>query len=122
VQARYLAIDVRTASPAALVSRLLARAVQSARDARGDPAGALRGRHLARALDILSELRRALDFEAGGEIAHNLDRLYAFAAERFVRAGLPGASGEIDEALQALEPIAEAYGELSRGAAAEAQP
>ncbi len=122
MESRYLSIDVRTAPPGALVSRLLARAVQSARDAQHAPAGADRTRRLARSLDILSELRRSLNFEAGGEIARNLDRLYEFAAERLVRAGVSGADREIEEALKALEPIAEAFGEISSSARLEAQP
>jgi flagellar protein FliS len=122
VENRYLATDIATARPEQLVSRLLARALQSARDARTAPAGPERSRRLTRSLDILAELRNALDFAAGGEIAQNLDRLYEFAAQRLVNAGLPGAASEIDEALAAIEPIAEAYARLASGEATEARP
>lgn len=105
----YLATDIATSRPEQLVSRLLARALQSARDAREAPAGPERSRRLMRSLDILAELRGALDFTLGGEIAQNLDRLYEFAAERLVCAGLPGAATEIDEALAVLAPIADAF-------------
>ncbi len=113
---RYLATDLATASPEAIVSRLLSRAVQSARDARSSPPGAERTRLLKRSLDILAELRRALDFARGGEIAFNLERLYEFATERLLRAGVSSAAQEIDDALGALMPIAEAFSDIAHGA------
>jgi flagellar protein FliS len=122
VQGRYLTIDVGTASPEAIVTRLLARAVQSARDAREAPAGPERTRRLTRSLDILEELRSALDFSRGGDVARNLDRLYAFAAERLLRASVSSAVREIDEALVALEPIAEAFAAISTAEGVGAPP
>lgn len=119
---RYLATDLATASPEAIVSRLLSRAVQSARDARSSPAGADRTRQLKRSLDILAELRRALDFARGGEIAFNLERLYEFATERLLRAGVSSAAQDIDEALGALTPVAEAFSEIAHGAREGAAP
>jgi flagellar protein FliS len=119
---RYLATDLATASPEAIVARLLMRAVQSARDARGAPVGAERTRQLRRSLDILAELRRALDFTRGGEIAFNLERLYEFASERLLRAGVSNAAQEFDEALGALMPIAEAFSALAHGSRERAAP
>ena len=119
MEARYLAIDVSTAPPLSLVARLLARSLQHLRDARGAQSAAARTRALSRALDILGELRRALDFEAGGEVARNLDRLYDFATERLVLAGVSANAGEIDQALEALTPIAEAFSQLAGASPAE---
>jgi flagellar protein FliS len=115
-------MDTRTASPELLVARLLVRAVRSMQDAREAPAGAERTTRLRRVLDILAELRRALDFGRGGEIAFNLDRLYEYASDRLLRAGVSQTPEPIDEALAALAPLAEAWSELSASARAEAPP
>jgi flagellar protein FliS len=115
-------MDTRTASPELLVARLLARAVRSVRDARDAPAGAERTTRLRRALDILAELRRALDFGRGGQIAFNLDRLYEYASDRLLHAGVSQTPAPIDEALAALAPLAEAWSELTAGARAERSP
>jgi len=37
-----------------------------------------KGKAIQKALDIINALREALDFEKGGEIAKNLDRIYDF--------------------------------------------
>jgi flagellin-specific chaperone FliS len=115
----YLAVDVRTATPATLVSRLLARAVSSAREARELAPGAARTGKLTRALDIVTELRRALDFSHSTPIAGHLERLYEFSADRFLRAARTGEPGGIDEALEALVPIAEAFAAVAAGSAGE---
>ena len=82
----YLEMEIRTASPEVLVGRLLGRAVQSiaaAIDAiEHTPAACLQS--TARAVDIVSELRGALDMEAGGEIARGLDALYEFSTQRLL--------------------------------------
>jgi flagellar biosynthetic protein FliS len=111
--ADYLAVDVRTATPAALVSRLLARLVACAQEARALEAGAARTRLLTRALDILAELRRALDFSQSAEIAGRLERLYEFAADRLLSAASTRERAAIDEALAALVPIAEAFASVA---------
>ena len=110
----YASIDIETASPVALVAKLLAAAtrhVRAARDATGD--ARLRGRASSRALDILGELRDALSMEQGGEIARNLDALYAFACSSIVD-GTRGRAGAFDAALRAIEPLEQAWAELAQ--------
>lgn len=120
---RYLDMDLLTARGEVVVARLFAKALQCARAAR--EAGADRARRtssVGRTLDILVELRSALDFAAGGEIARNLDALYAFASERLLSAAAASGPEAIDEALRVLEPLAEAWQEIAKRprAAAEA--
>lgn len=109
---RYLEMEIATARPEALVVRLLQRALDKVREAlaRGDVA---RMRALGQAIDILAELRRALDLQAGGELAANLDRLYEFAADRLISAAVTRESGALEEALRALEPIMEAFAAIA---------
>ncbi len=118
---RYLQIDLATARPETLVARLLQRALEKAREAHARSDGAARVRDdsaarvraLAQSIDILAELRRALDLQAGGELAANLERLYDFATDRLISAGATRASGTIEEAIRALEPIVEAFSAIA---------
>ena len=110
---RYLQIDLATARPEALVARLLQRALEKAREALARSDGAARVRALAQSIDILAELRRALDLQAGGELAANLDRLYDFAADRLISAGATREQGALAEAICALEPIVEAFSAIA---------
>jgi flagellar protein FliS len=111
---RYLQIEVATARPEVLVARLLQRALEKIREADGRGEGVARSRALAQAIDIVSELRRALDLSAGGEIAANLDRLYDFAAARLLSAGATRESGALEDAIHALEPIVEAFAAVAQ--------
>jgi flagellar protein FliS len=122
VHGGYLAIDVTTAPPIALVSRLFARMLQHLRVAHASEPSAERTRSLSRALAILTELRSTLDFAAGGELARNLERLYDFAAQRISFAAASGTAPEVQEALAALEPIASAFAELASSAPVEGLP
>jgi len=111
---RYLDMDLRTARAEVVLARLFAKTLACARAAAAADASApARLRDLRRALDILAELRAALDLAAGGEIAHNLDQLYEFASERLMRAALDLESAPIADALRVLEPLAEAWNELA---------
>ena len=63
--------------------------------------------------DRVAENRRralaALDLEAGGEVAANLDALYAFVSERFVDANLRGETAPLEEALGVLTTLHEGW-------------
>ena len=110
----YLQSELRTASPEAIVGRLLDRAGVLVRSgiAGIESAPVESSRSIAKAVDIVSELRGALDMEAGGEISTNLDALYAFVAERLVLGGTSGEPRSLEEALRVLETLAETWQEL----------
>lgn len=107
----YLQIDVGTASPERLVGHLLERAVANVRSARSEHGmqGRDRTQILARALDIVSELRGSLDLEQGGEIAANLDAIYEFVNHRILTASIESGDQPLDDALKPLEIIADAW-------------
>ncbi len=121
----YFQMDVRTASPEALVSRLYERAIRCTRQAgelsSGDPTPE-RAALLRKSLDIVSELRNALDFERGGEIARNLDALYEFVNERLVRAGIETDDRASAEALRILEILAAPWRQLAGAAEPHVSP
>ena len=110
----YLEMDVRTASPEALVGRLLDRAVvlvsASIEKLAGDPVES--ARTTGKAIDIVSELRNALDAEVGGELATNLDALYEFVGGRLVVGSAASEAAAFQEALQVLETLAGGWADL----------
>lgn len=96
------------ASPHRLIQMLmeggLARLAQ-ARGAmeRGDVA--LKGMLIGKAVDIIGGLREALNQEAGGEVAANLDNLYAYMTTRLLEANLKNDSAILDEVAGLLREV-----------------
>ena len=112
----YLETELKTASPVVLVVRMYEGALRNLRSvqllgADGDPAA--RGRHLTKALAILSELRGSLDLEAGGEVAARLDALYAFCMERLVEANLKRDPQGVEDVIPILDNLRGAWAELA---------
>ncbi|MEZ3136813.1 flagellar export chaperone FliS [Stutzerimonas kunmingensis] len=96
------------ASPHRLIQMLmeggLARMAQ-ARGAmeRGDVA--LKGMLIGKAVDIVGGLREALNPEAGGEVAANLDNLYAYMTARLLEANLKNDQTLLDEVAELLREV-----------------
>ena len=121
----YLEAKVRSASPVELISMLYEGLVRELRVAvsclaKGDIAG--RGMAVGRAIGILGELRGSLNHQTGGEIATNLERLYAFWTGRITEANIRSMRAPIDEVLAQLEPLRAAWDQgvlaAARGASA----
>lgn len=113
---RYQQLDITTASPEALVAKLFDGAIDSARRARAleEPqAIADRGQAISKAVAIVGELRSALDLDKGGEIAANLDGLYEFVIGRLLEANLQRTGEPLDDAIQILGTLGEAWHELA---------
>ena len=110
----YLEMDVRTSSPEVLVGRLLDRAVSligaSIDSHDSNPTESIET--TAKAVDIVSELRGALDADAGGELAENLDALYEFINRKLVLGSAANEKSALSEAREVLETIAGAWTEL----------
>jgi flagellar secretion chaperone FliS len=92
----YRSNAVLTASPGQLVLMLFDGALKAlaiARDAMSRPENDMRrievvNHQLQKAQAILSELQSGLNFEAGGEVAKTLDRLYDYYNRRLFEANL----------------------------------
>lgn len=69
----------------------------------------LRGELIGRSIDIISELQAALDHEAGGEIANNLDNLYDFCVQELLQANANAEQLHIDNAAKIIREIKEAW-------------
>jgi flagellar protein FliS len=65
----------------------------------------LKAASLERCVSIINGLSSALDLDGGGEVVHNLARLYDYCAERLYRAGVELSVGMVDEVCRLLEQI-----------------
>lgn len=75
-----------------------------------------KGDHIGMAISILEELRASLDHEQGGEIATNLEKLYAHVQVNLLKANMQNSIdllnesnriiGELNETWQAIAPKA----------------
>jgi flagellar secretion chaperone FliS len=65
----------------------------------------------SKAQSIVNELRSVLDFKIGGEIATELDRLYAFVTSRLISATIEHNADHLREALKVLESLHTAWEE-----------
>ena len=73
-------------------------------------------KHLNKALEIISEgLRAHLDVTAGGELALNLDDLYAYCSVRLLYANSRNDVAALDEISRLLTPLLEAWVSIRRG-------
>ncbi len=69
-------------------------------------------KYIIRAEDIIEALLSALDYEKGGDIAKNLSMLYDYAYWRLVEANAKKDESIIDEVIELLEPIRDAWKEI----------
>lgn len=111
----YAEQSVQTAGPATLVTMLYDRLLTAV--SRSQRAGGEQGvggyatinSELQRAQDILTELRHSLDHEAGGEMAGNLDALYAFCIDRVVAANLRKDTGDLPVVTTVISELRDAW-------------
>jgi flagellar protein FliS len=69
-------------------------------------------KYLSKSQAIIAELMNTLDFEAGGQIAKDLDRLYDFMLFYLTEANLQKDAKKIQRVIDLLEMIAGAYREV----------
>lgn len=79
---------------------------------RGEPE---KGVLISKAISILEGLREALDLEAGGEIAVNLDRLYDYCQHRLLQSNLDSDPAILDEVTRLLREIKGAWDVIPDG-------
>jgi flagellar protein FliS len=104
----YQKTEVVTADPKRLVILCYEGAISSLKLAKTKLYGReyeAKGNAVQNALDLLNELRGALDFEKGGEIARNLDLLYAYWTKHIIRAGMDQDPRGFDPVISMLEEI-----------------
>ncbi|MFV3368164.1 flagellar export chaperone FliS [Pseudomonas sp. NY15435] len=99
---------VAEASPHGLIQLLMQGGLERLAQARGAiERGQLaeRGELISKAIGIVGGLREALNQEAGGELALNLDRLYAYMTERLLEANRNGDAAILEEVSGLLREV-----------------
>ena len=128
----YRSNAVLTASPGQLVLMLfdgVLSALAIARDAMGRSEGDCRrmeviNRQLLKAQAIVCELQSGLNFEAGGEVAKSLDRLYDYYNRRLFEANLRKQVKPIVEVEKMIGELRSGWAEMlsKQGALMAAEP
>jgi flagellar protein FliS len=124
-RAAYVKNDLVNLSREEIVVKLyeaLRMRMQAAIEEINDGNIAKKAEHLSRALAIVLELQASLDMERGGEIAVNLNDLYGYLVSDLVTANLQNDTQKIKEALKVVEPLLEAWTEITKGKKSEARP
>ncbi len=68
-----------------------------------------KGIAVGKAHDIIMELSNSLDFNVGGEIAKNLERLYMFMVEQIVQGNIHNDHTKFDHSRKLLENLLEGW-------------
>ena len=119
--ARYKNVQVATCSPAQLVVLLYDGALRFTREAMvameaRDRARA--GERIGKAHAVLEELAATLDASQAPELCDNLGGLYAFCMQRLLVANLEQRTAVLDEVVEVLQPLRDAFAQIARGAPA----
>ena len=117
----YKQVGVETGVAAASPHRLIQMLFDGFMDAVSQARGAMRsgqvdlkGRAIGRAVRIIDEgLKASLDIGQGGELAANLNDLYAYATLRLTQANLRNDEGALDEAQRLIEPLRDAWASIA---------
>ena len=113
---RYRKTNVITADPKRLVLMCYEGAIDCLKLAKqnltdNDYEG--KGKNIAKARDILCELKASLNFEKGENIAKNLDSLYNYMLRRITEGDLMQDLKALEEVIQMLEELKSAWEEIS---------
>lgn len=105
---QYKQMQVKTANRGQLLLMLYEAAITNVKKAtlaidKKDVAA--KGMAIGKAHDIINELATTLDFEAGGQIARDLERLYNFMTEQLVKANISNTKEPLDQVRKLLETL-----------------
>lgn len=114
---------VSTASPHQLINMLLEKLllnVGAARVAMSQGDTEVKGKKITNAVRIISEgLKPALNLAEGGELAANLNDLYAYCLVRLTQGNLHNDDAALAEVIRVIEPIADGWRQIGTKASAE---
>jgi flagellar protein FliS len=120
----YKSMAVKTASPGQILLMLYEGAIKNVKKAseaiekKDLPA---KGIHIGQAHDIINELTNTLNFEVGGDVARELERLYNFMTAQLVKANIENSREALASVQKCLETLLdgwrEAVKQVQRGTA-----
>lgn len=105
---QYKQMAIKTANKGQILIMLYEAAIQNVKKAslcidKKDLAG--KGQHIVKAHDIINELNSTLNFEIGGDIARDLERLYNFMGEQLVKANVQNSKEPLQAVAKLLETL-----------------
>jgi flagellar protein FliS len=115
--------DIATADPHRLTLMLMQGALDRVAYAKGSIERRefeAKAEHLSRVTAILINLRDTLDMEVGGELSQNLFSLYDYMIEKTNNAHATNSVADLDEVIQLLTPIKDAWLQIPQEAKEEA--
>jgi len=124
IHGQYLEAEVQSADTvklAALLYRGALEAVQAARRHLQNGDIRERSRRITQAYEILHELLRALNHEAGGEISRNLAELYFYMQNRILEANAQQSDPPLAEVESLLQTLMDAWKAVPSAAAHAAE-
>lgn len=104
--------QVSEADPHRLIQMLMEGCLQRIAQAKGAMEHGnlgFKGELIGKAIGIVGGLRDSLDKDKGGEIAVNLDNLYAFMQQRLTQANLQNDPAMLDEVATTLREIKQGW-------------
>jgi flagellar secretion chaperone FliS len=122
---QYKQTKVMTASRGQILLMLYEAAIQNVKKATAATEKqdyATKGVAIGKAHDIINELLNTLNFEVGGEIARNLERLYNYMTEQLVKANMERSADAANKSLQTVQKLMETLLEGWRGAVQQDAP
>jgi flagellar protein FliS len=126
---QYKQTSIKTANRGQILIMLYESAIRNVKKAsecidRNDISG--KGMAIVKAHDIVNELNNTLDFETGGEIAKNLERLYMFMSEQLIKANLENKKEPLQQVQKLMETLLEgwrvAVDQVNRGQSQNTSP
>lgn len=109
---QYKQTAVTTASPGQVLIMLYEAAIKYVKKAsecidKKDIAG--KGTFIGKTHDILNELTNTLNFEVGGDVAKELERLYNFMISRLIKANMENNKNDLLTIQKLLETLLEGW-------------
>lgn len=86
-----------------------------ARQATEERDGDRRVFNVNKALDIINFLTTSLDFERGGEIAHNLESLYAYVRDTIAMGNIESRAESFTEAIRLMSTLLDGWRAIASG-------
>ncbi len=109
---KYQKTSVTTASKEKILLMLYEGAIRFIRQAKSamkEERIADKGMAISKANAILSELMATLDFEAGGDIAADLENLYVFMIDKLIDANINNTEEDLDVVINLLQTLYTAW-------------
>jgi len=109
---KYRQTSVKTANRGQLLIMLYESAIKNvkkATDALDRKDIATKGQAIVKAHDIINELNNTLDFEVGGAIAKDLERLYQFMTDCLIKANIDNKKEPLQDVQKLLETLLEGW-------------